>query len=444
MTGFLKLQHTKNILFAACMALLISCAPAFSARLALVIGNDNYNSITPLSKAANDSIAIAQTLQDVGFTVTRLTNLTRRQMNLSIYKFTSKIQKGDEVLFYYAGHGIAVRNTNYILPTDFPDVRPGGEDLVASEALSINQILNNIQRRGAKTNIIILDACRSNPFPKTNNRSLGSEAGLVRMEPAPGTFILFSAGYRQAALDKLGRNDLDPNSVFTRELLPLLKQPGLSLTSLAKKLRGKVETLAGKINHKQFPAYYDQLRNNYYFIPRTTPAPGENQHNLTPDISLWSMVKDSEKASDYKFYLRRFPKGAFSAIATLKLKNLNKKLQKIKKKKLALLKQNNKQEKQKVIESRDYSGTWTVNFNLNMDTTICSSFSERFRIQDGHVVSGHVKGRIDGSGRFHLTRSCRTYSCKYRLSGAIRGNSARGRINASISHCNGRFTITKN
>ncbi len=416
---------------------------ASAKRLALIIGNDKYDAIENLGKAVNDSIAVAETLRDIGFNVTQLRNLQRRQISLALYKFTSKIKKDDEVLFYYAGHGIAVHNNNYILPTDFPDIQQGGEDLATSEAISVNRVLSSIQKRGAKINIIILDACRSNPFPQGTRRAIGGEAGLARMEPAPGTFILFSAGYRQAALDELTRNDPNPNSVFTRKLIPLLKRPGMPLTVMAKKLRTEVETLARSVKHKQFPAYYDQLRNDYYMVPHTDKAVSSNKHTITPDASLWGMIQHSNKASDYRFYLSRFPKGAFSAVAALKLSELDKVKKKKRKKRLALLKQSDGKPAAKTV-TRSYNGNWTIHYSPYAERGGCNEFSDKIKIANNQIVSGAVRGTIQSNGRLYFTRLCRVDGCKYLIKGRIYGNSGKGSMVTSSGYCRGRFIMTKN
>ncbi len=241
---------------------------AHSKRLALVIGNNEYNEVSKLQKAVNDSQAIASVLREIGFEVTQLDNLKSRDMNFAIYSdFISKIQPDDEVFFYYAGHGVEIRNRNYLLPIDIPKVKPGNERFVTKESFAIDEIIYAIDEKKSRISIIVIDACRDNPFPRQGTRSLGSARGLTRIEPPRGTFVMFSAGFRQTALDRLGDNDPNPNSVYTRKILPLLKTPGLKLTDLAKRLRGQVEELAQTVNHNQYPAYYDQVKGDYYFVP---------------------------------------------------------------------------------------------------------------------------------------------------------------------------------
>ncbi len=264
-----KRSHFSGLLLSLPFILIfISCfsLQANAKRIALVIGNDNYSSVAKLEKAVSDARSIARTLRTVGFRVTHLENLNNRSMTRGIYSdFISSIKKGDEVLFYYAGHGIEIRSRNYLLATDIPEVKPGNERFVTKEAFAVDDIIEAVQERGSRLAIFILDACRDNPFPKEGTRSIGTTRGLGRSDPPKGTFVMYSAGSRQAALDRLSSSDRNPNSVYTRKLLPLIQTPGLKLTEMAKRLRGEVEELAGKVNHDQYPAYYDQMKGEFYF-----------------------------------------------------------------------------------------------------------------------------------------------------------------------------------
>lgn len=275
------LQHGMACLFRLlCAALLCAAAPAHAQdrsavplgategkRLALVVGIDAYESVTPLQKAGNDARAVSETLAGIGFKVTRLLDADRRGLNQAISAFASGIEPGDEVVFYFAGHGIEVRGRNYLLPADVPLVRPGEDEFIISESIAADRVLSVFRGRGARITFLILDACRNNPFPQEGQRSIGGVAGLARMDPPEGSFILFSAGSGQTALDRLSDGDPDPNSVFTRALLPRLRQQGLPVHELVRAVRGDVRQLAGSVSHNQFPAYYDQLSGEFSFNP---------------------------------------------------------------------------------------------------------------------------------------------------------------------------------
>jgi hypothetical protein len=236
-------------------------------RVALVIGNNDYENVPKLHKASNDAQSIAQELAKLGFKVVSAKNVGRRAMSRAIVELEGKIEAGDTALVYFAGHGFAVEGTNYLLPVDVPEAGPGEEGLVRDASFAANGLSDRLQEKGAATVILILDACRDNPFAIRGKRSLGLTRGLTRMDPAEGMFVLFSAGQGQAALDRLSDSDENPNSVFTRTLLQEIEEPGLSMVQIAKRTQAKVKALAAKVDHLQVPAYYDQIVGDLYLVP---------------------------------------------------------------------------------------------------------------------------------------------------------------------------------
>ncbi|WP_368484135.1 caspase family protein [Phaeobacter sp. HF9A] len=240
-------------------------------RRALIVGVDSYDNLDNLMKARNDALAVSNTLMGIGFDVTTLYDADRREINSAVSTFANQIQPGEEVVFYFAGHGVEVDGRNYLLPADVPVVNYGDESFLTGESIAADRVLEVFQRQGARSTVMILDACRNNPFPHDGQRSVGGTRGLVRMDPPEGSFILYSAGAGQTALDRLSDDDQDPNSVFTRALLPLLQKPDMTLHTLAKEVRRDVQTLAAKVNHDQFPAYYDQMSGEF----RLTTAASE-------------------------------------------------------------------------------------------------------------------------------------------------------------------------
>lgn len=237
-------------------------------RVALVIGNDRYENLPGLQKAVNDSRVVRDRLAKIGFEVIHVENANRRTMNQKLAELTGKIGRGDTAFFFFAGHGIAVRDTNYLLPVDTPQAREGQEGLITREAIGADVILDALQDRGAKVSLLVLDACRDNPFKTANSRGVGGARGLSQMPAPEGVFVLYSAGFGQTALDRLSDSDKNPNSVFTRTFVKLLEQPALSLQELAKITQGEVRKLAASINHVQMPAYYDQVDGTLTLTPK--------------------------------------------------------------------------------------------------------------------------------------------------------------------------------
>ena len=251
----------------AFVLVLLACSASVEAsaqprRLALVIGNDTYENVTPLMKARNDARAMADALKGLGFDVVQAEDLGRRAISRAVLELEKKIQPGDVALFYYAGHGFAIDGRNYLLPVDIPAPAPGEEAIIQDEAFLADELADRFRQAGASTAILVLDACRDNPFAGLGKRSLAGTRGLSRMSPSEGVFVLFSAGLNQSALDRLSDDDANPNSVFTRTLLEELKTPGKTIVDIAKETQVKVRSLAAKVGHEQAPAYYDQIIGN--------------------------------------------------------------------------------------------------------------------------------------------------------------------------------------
>jgi len=238
-----------------------------SRRLALVVGNDAYENLPPLRKAVNDARAVGEALTKLGFDVTVLENASRRAINAKLVEFTGKVTPGDTALFFYAGHGVTIGGTNYLMPADTPAMGEGQEALIAAEGISADGILQQIQGRGAKVAMLVLDACRDNPFAKAGGRGVGGTRGLTLMTVPEGVFVLYSAGIGETALDRLNEEDADPNSVFTRTFVKLLGERGLTVHDIAKRTQHDVYQLAKSVSHSQMPAYYDQILGELTLLP---------------------------------------------------------------------------------------------------------------------------------------------------------------------------------
>ncbi len=266
-----------------CAVLAVAAFPmeAHARRVALVVGNDAYEKLPRLQKAVGDARAVGNTLASLGYSVIKGENVSRREMNRLFADFEQQVRPGDTTFFFFAGHGVAVGAENYLLPTDMPRPRDNESGLVQDEAHSVNALIQRIQARDAAANIFILDACRDNPFAATGVRSIGGTRGLGRTDAPSGVFVLYSAGIGQSALDRLSDADADPNSVFTRKLIPLMRTPGLTHVQLAKRLQSQVSRLAGSIAHAQQPAYYDQIIGEITIGP-SGPAPAGQTQQAAP------------------------------------------------------------------------------------------------------------------------------------------------------------------
>ena len=239
--------------------------PAHAKRVALVIGNNDYKNVPKLQKAVNDARTMGDALKQLGFDVMVAENQTRQQFSQSLLAFDNAVGPDDTAFFFYAGHGFEIAGQNYLLPTDVPAAAEGQEELVRDASVLADRIVERLQNRKVRTSILVFDACRNNPFERSGTRAVAGGGGLAPMTQLPeGVFSIFSAGYKQTALDRLSNNDNSPNSVFTRTFAKELLLPGENLVEVAQHTRKQVSELAESIGHRQIPAYTDQMVDNVF------------------------------------------------------------------------------------------------------------------------------------------------------------------------------------
>jgi tetratricopeptide (TPR) repeat protein len=226
-------------------------------RFALVIGNSNYNKeIGTLKNPVNDATDIATELRKSNFDVQLLTNATYIQIREAMRKFQERLTGGpkDQTvgLFYYAGHGVQYQDENYLVPID---ANVKFEDDIVRMCFPVQRmVLNNMENTNSRMNIIILDACRNNPFPATN-RSVGG--GLAEMKRARGSFIAYATAPGSVASDGTGRNGL-----YTQELLKALRKPGLTIEQVFKDVRMNVLKLS---DEKQYTWDSSNIIGEFFF-----------------------------------------------------------------------------------------------------------------------------------------------------------------------------------
>ena len=307
----------------------VASAAAEAKRLALVIGNDTYQSATPLHNARSDAEAVARTLKSVGFDVTLRKDVTLKQLKEALRTFKAQISGGDEAVFYYSGHGVQFEGTNYLIPTD---LSPQNQEQVADESVPLQRVLDDLHDQKARFALAIVDACRDNPF-KSTGRAIGGR-GLAPVTAATGEMVLYSAGAGQEALDRLGPSDSSPNGVFTRVLIREIAKPGVPADQVLRSVRDQVVRLAKGVNHEQVPALYDQSIGEFYFVPKGSaapvpprPAPSDDALHVQSadelEQSFWNRIKDSNDPADFKDYKAQYPKGPHVGEAALMLRRLD-------------------------------------------------------------------------------------------------------------------------
>ena len=253
-------------------------------RVALVIGNNEYKGALPkLNNPINDSRAMKDILQSRGFQVIYLENASKKSMKKTIKRFSQKIKNGGVGVFYFSGHGIEVDGNNYLIPIDAEINEKSDAEF---EAVPLKEIVNKMQNANNRLNIIILDACRNNPF----SRGVG-DGGLSKIEPR-GLFVSYSTEAGKTASDgKFGENGL-----FTKYLIKYIQEDGLNLTEVFKKTRGAVYKASNK---RQFPAIYDQtIDGDFYFtLPKDNK---EKPIKIQPQVQQYIETTQQEEIGKQK------------------------------------------------------------------------------------------------------------------------------------------------
>jgi Caspase domain len=232
-------------------------------RVALVIGNAAYRSVGPLRNTGRDAEALAASLRSVGFETVRLeTDLTRNSLIDALRSFAREAEGADWAVVYFAGHGIEMGGMNYLLPID---AKLESDRDVQYEAVALEQVLGAVE--GArKLKLVILDACRDNPFVAQMKRMVASRSvgrGLAQVEPEGGMLVAYAARHGQVALDGEGRN-----SPYVQALVRHLPMPGVEIGKLFRLVRDEVLAATGR---RQEPFIYGSLPGeDFFFAPATT------------------------------------------------------------------------------------------------------------------------------------------------------------------------------
>lgn len=241
----------------------------FANRRALVIGNDNYRSVDPLKNAVSDARAMAAALERSGYKVSLHLDLDEKRFKQALRTFRYEVQGGDEVMFFFAGHGVEIAGANFLLPVD---IRVSGtdndkdRDQLREDSIDLKRFMSDLEERKTKFALAVIDACREDPFPKEKgSRSISTKGGLAQTTPATGQMIIFSAGAGQLAIDSLGANDPSKNGLFTRVFLSEMDKPGVPVDRVLKNVRTEVSRLAKTMGRTQTPAIYDQSEGDFYF-----------------------------------------------------------------------------------------------------------------------------------------------------------------------------------
>ncbi len=250
-------------------------------RQALVIGNSSY-AASPLKNPVNDATDIATALKKRGFKVQLLRNADQRQMENAIQSFGKGLRAGGVGLFYYAGHGIQYSGRNYLIPIN---ARIESESDVKYDAVDAGRVLGKMEDAGNDINIVILDACRNNPFARSFR---SAEQGLARMDAPTGSLVAYATAPGSVAADGQGRN-----GVYTKYLLQYMEQPGLTVNQLFMEVRKSVLKETGK---QQTPWESSSLTGNFYFTQGSSIKIDKPDPVSQPGKSTGSLLVRTEPA----------------------------------------------------------------------------------------------------------------------------------------------------
>jgi tetratricopeptide (TPR) repeat protein len=240
----------------------IAASPNPGRRVALVVGNSSYGAVSALPNARRDAEAIASSLRQVGFQSVRLeTDLSREKLINTLRRFAAEAEQADWAVVYFAGHGIEMGGINYLIPVD---ARLATDRDVSFDAVSLDQVMNAAEN-AKKLRLVLLDACRENPFVSQMRRSIATRSvsrGLGRIEPEAGTLVVYAAKHGELALDGDGAN-----SPFVSAFIGRLATPGLEVRRLFDFVRDDV---LAATNRRQQPFSYGSLpaSEDFFFIAK--------------------------------------------------------------------------------------------------------------------------------------------------------------------------------
>jgi len=282
-------------------------------RVALVIGNSHYQHAPTLANPAPDAHAVSDAFRRLGIDVTEGYDLSEKDMRALMVKFANSMAGAKGAIVFYAGHGVALDGVNYMLPVDIDLKSPADLDL---NGVSVDLVLRQM-RRDERVNVIILDACRDNPFAAALSRSVVRAAVSSRgLQPidgdlARGALIAFSTEPGATAFD----GPAGAHSPFTAALLRHVEDPATPLEIVMSKVRGEVFAATGS---KQLPWVNTSIVGDFELNPAKAappPPPLETAASQTTENLLWESAERSRAPEDYKSYLAAFPNGVFAPLA---------------------------------------------------------------------------------------------------------------------------------
>ncbi|MDW3203898.1 MAG: caspase family protein [Alphaproteobacteria bacterium] len=287
-------------------------------RKALVIGNGAYG-VGPLANPTNDARSMQQALETSGFDVTLVTDLGYRDLQRAVVRFSRDVRAAGEdtvAMVYYAGHAVQANGENYLIPID-ADIQDSLD--LEIQSLRLSTVMQSLESAGNRLNMVVLDACRDNPFPSL---SRSGSRGLAKVDAPYGTLLAYSTAPGDVAADGAGRN-----SPYTAALIKALMIPGLPVEQVFKRVRVEVMERTGK---QQVPWESSSLTGDFFFTPErpavTEAAPAApvsaEDSNADAEIEFWRSIATSNDLALFETYLAQYPDGLFAGIARQRIDSL--------------------------------------------------------------------------------------------------------------------------
>jgi Caspase domain len=286
-------------------------------RVALVIGNAAYAGNASLTNPGNDAKAMSEALRGLGFTVIEVRDGSKAQMAEAIIKVKDTLQGKQGVgMFYYAGHAMQLDWRNYMLPVD---AKLSKASEVAEQTVDLSQVIEAFKTAGNRMNIVVLDACRDNPFAAT-----ASGKGLAQLDAPPGTFLAYATAPGNVAEDGDAKS---ANGLYTQFLLQELKKPAAKIEDVFKRVRLNVRQQS---QGRQIPWESTSLEDDFFFNAGLKPtqklADSDKEKAFTEEKAQWDKIKDSKNPSDFYVFLQQYPNGNINGLAQSKLEQIQKSL----------------------------------------------------------------------------------------------------------------------
>jgi len=278
-------------------------------RIALVIGNAAYR-VDPLDNPVNDARLVAQSLRQAGFGVRVHENLDRRALVEALRDFGNRLGENTIAVLYYAGHGLQLRDRNFLIPVD-AEIR--SEDEIPIAGVDVGFLLGRMGSAKSRINIVILDACRNNPFA---GRGGNTAQGLAQMDAPVGTLLAYATAPGKLAADS--GTGSSANSLYAANLAQHLLTPGLPVEHVFKRVR---EAVVRTTAQAQVPWESSSLQGEFAFVPGTTTAVQSNSPEVEAagELAFWSSIQAAQRADEYRAYLRQYPGGRFAALAQTRI-----------------------------------------------------------------------------------------------------------------------------